>query len=142
MLLKENDDPVKQVYVELKRNCFEKNWANEVMRLRSRYDLPICDKEVECTGKTEWFKRAKGAIYRFPLNELNTTSKAARKTNMLPFHSNLKRQEYITSLHPKLFRLLFKAKLGMFDIKCNSKINIEITFCALSVLLLIRTCSI
>ena len=40
---------------------------------------------------------------------------------MLPFHSNLKCQEYITSLQPKLSRLLFKAKLGMFDIKCNPK---------------------
>ena len=49
---KENDDPVKQIYVELKRNSFEKNWANEVMELRSRYDLPLYDDEVECTGKT------------------------------------------------------------------------------------------
>ena len=40
---------------------------------------------------------------------------------MLPFHSNLKCQEYITSLHPKLSILLFKAKLGMFDIKYNFK---------------------
>ena len=49
ILQKENDDPAKQVYIELKRNCFEKNWANEVMRLRSRYGLSICDEEVECT---------------------------------------------------------------------------------------------
>ena len=37
ILQKENDDLVKQVYIELKCNCFEKNWANEVMGLRSRY---------------------------------------------------------------------------------------------------------
>ena len=102
ILQKENDDPVKQIYVELKRNCFEKNWANEMMGLRSRYGLPIYDEEVECTGKTEWCKKVKGAIYRFAPNELNTASKASYKTNMLPFHSNLKCQEYITSLHPKL----------------------------------------
>ena len=40
---------------------------------------------------------------------------------MLPFHGNLKCQEYITSLHPKLSRLLFKAKLGMFDAKYDFK---------------------
>ena len=40
---------------------------------------------------------------------------------MLPFYCNLKCQEYITDLRPKLSTLLFKAKLGMFDIKCNSK---------------------
>ena len=121
ILRKENDDPVKQIYVELKRNCFEKNWANEVMRLRSRYRPLIYDEEVECTVKTEWREMVKGAIYRFALNELNTACKASSKTNMLPFYSNLKCQEYITCLHPKLFRLLFKAKLGMFDIKCNFK---------------------
>ena len=72
ILQKENEDTVKQIYVELKRNCFEKNWANEVVGLRSRYGLPICDEEVECTGKTEWCKKVKRAIYRFALNELNT----------------------------------------------------------------------
>ena len=121
ILQKENDDPVKEIYVELKRNCFEKTWANEVMGLRSGYGLPICDEEVECTGKTEWCKKGKGAIYRFALNELNAACKLSSKTNMLPFDSSLKCQEYITSLHPKLSRLLFKAKLVMFDIKCNFK---------------------
>ena len=106
--LKENDDPVKQIFVELKRYCFEKGCANEMVGLRSRYGLPIYDEEVECTDKTEWREKVKGAIYRFALNELNTACKAS---NMLPFHSNLKRQEYITSLHRKLSRLLFKAKL-------------------------------
>ena len=99
------------------------------MGSRSRYGLPICDEEVEYTGKTEWCKKVKGAIYRFALNELNTTCKASSKTNMLRFHNNLKCQEYITSLHPKFSRSLFKAKLGMFDINdAISKINIEITF--------------
>ena len=113
--------PVKQIYVELKRNCFEKNWANEVMGLRSMYGIPICDEEVEYTGKAEWCKKVKGAIYCFALNQLNTACKASirSKTNVLPFHSNLKCQGYITSLHPKLSRLLFKAKLGIFDIKSN-----------------------
>ena len=54
--------------------------------------LSICDEEVECTGKTEWCKKVKGAIHR----ELNTVCKASSKTNMLPFHGNLKCQEYIT----------------------------------------------
>ena len=47
VLRKENDDPVKQIHVELKRKCFEKNWTNEVIGLRSRYGLPICDEEVQ-----------------------------------------------------------------------------------------------
>ena len=54
ILQKENDDPVRQVYLKLKRNCFEKNWTNEVMEVMHRYGLSTCDEEVECTGKTEW----------------------------------------------------------------------------------------
>ena len=83
ILQKENDDPLKQIYVELKHNCFEKNWANEVMGLRSRYGLPICDEEIECTGKTEWCKKVKCAIHCFVVNELNTASKACSKSNIL-----------------------------------------------------------
>ena len=81
ILQKENDEPIKQIYVELKRNCFAKNWANEMVGLRSRYGLPIRDEEVECTDKTEWFKKVKRAIYRFALNKLNTVCKASYKTN-------------------------------------------------------------
>ena len=88
------------------------------MGLRSRHGLPICDEEVECTAKTEKCKKVKGDVYRFAPNELNT---ACSKTNLLPLHGDLKCQEYITSLHPKLSRLLFIAKLRMFDIKCNFK---------------------
>ena len=75
-----------------------------MLGLRYKYGLPICDEEtceeVECTGKTEWCKNVKRAIYRFALNELNTACKASSKSEMLPFYSNLKCQEYITSLHP------------------------------------------
>ena len=86
ILQKEDDDPVKQMYVELKRNCFEKNWANEVMGLRSRYGLPICYEKVECTGKTQWCKKIKGAIYRFALNELNTACILSSKSDKTQVH--------------------------------------------------------
>ena len=68
------------------------------MGLRSRYGLPTCDEKVECTGKTVWCKKVKGAIYCFALNELNTAWKASSKTNILPFHSDLKCQEKIMVL--------------------------------------------
>ena len=79
----------------------------------------LCDEEVECTCKTEWCKKVKRTIYRFALNELNTACKANSESNLLPFYSNLKFQEYFTGLNPKLSRVIFKAKLGMFNIKCN-----------------------
>ena len=113
-----------------------------MMGSRSAYGLSICDEEVECTGKTEWCKEVKRAIYRFALNELNTACKACSKSNMLPFYSNLKCKECITSLRLRLSRLLFKAKLGMFNIKCNFKNKCRNNLCALSVLLLMKTYSI
>ena len=74
ILQKENDDPVKQVYLELKRNCFEKNWTNEMMEVMRRYGLSTCDEEVDCTGKTEWYNTVKHA-----LNELNAACRANGK---------------------------------------------------------------
>ena len=84
ILQKENDDPVKQVYLELKRNCFEKNWTNEIMEVMHRYSLSTCDGEVECTGKTEWYNKVKHAVYDHALNELNAACRANGKSNMLP----------------------------------------------------------
>ena len=78
-------------------------------------------KRLSVQVRPNGIKKVKGAIHRFALNELSTACKVSSKTDMLPSHSNLKCQEYIASLHPKLFRLFFKAKLGMFDIKYNFK---------------------
>ena len=57
ILQKENVDPVKQIYKELKHNCLEKNWAHEVMGLRSRCGLLMCNEETECTCKMNGVKR-------------------------------------------------------------------------------------
>ena len=50
ILQKENDDSVKQVYLELKQNCFEKNWTNEVKEVMHRYGLSTYDEKVESGG--------------------------------------------------------------------------------------------
>ena len=57
ILQKENDDPVKQVYLELKRNCFEKNWTNEIMEVMHRYGLSTCDEEVSALEKLSGITR-------------------------------------------------------------------------------------
>ena len=121
ILQKENDDPVKQVYLELKRNCFEKNWTNEIMEVMHRYGLSTCDEEVECTGKTEWYNKVKRAVYDHALNELNAACGANGKSNILPTYCHWKCQNYVTKLHPTLARMVFRARLGMYDIKCNFK---------------------
>ena len=142
ILQKDNDNPVKQIYVELKRNCFEKNWANKVMELRSRYGPPICDEEVECTSKTEWCKKVMHASYRFALNELNANCKASSKSNMLPFLViwSVKSILLVYTLSFPDYSSRQKQESSISN--AISKINIEITFGVVSVLLLMRACSI
>ena len=115
-----NTDPVRQVYLEMKAHQLVRNWANEVMDARMKYGLPDCDQDTECTGKTEWYKKVKHAICSYALKELNSASNANKKSNMI-CHKVLEYQDYVTSIDPKLAKTLFKARLRMFDIKYNFK---------------------
>ena len=54
---KENDDPVKQIYVQLKRNCFEKNWANEMMWLRPGMVFPYVMRRLSVQVRLNGVKR-------------------------------------------------------------------------------------
>ena len=85
------------------------------------YGLSTCDEEDECTGKTEWYNNVKSAVYDHALNELNAACRANGKSNMLPTYCHWKCQNYVTKLQPTLTRIIFRAQLGMYDIKCNFK---------------------
>ena len=91
------------------------------MEMMHRYGLSTCDEEVECTGKTEWYNKVMYAVYDHALNELNAACRANRKSNMVPTYCHWKCQNYVTKLHPTLARIVFRARLGMYDIKCNFK---------------------
>ena len=54
ILQKNSDDPVRMVYTEMLKYPFEKNLANDVMKLRRKYVLSIDDASVDTTGMNGW----------------------------------------------------------------------------------------
>ena len=48
------DDPVLKLYKKQNKLPFEKNWANEVSRLRERYNIMLKDFEIKQIKKEKW----------------------------------------------------------------------------------------
>ena len=120
ILQKGHDDPIRMVYNEMLDHLCENNWANEVMGLCLRYGLSIDDWYVETTGINEWKHTLKSAVWNYTFLLLTSQCKENRKN--LCFEQYLQ-SEYLTSLPPLRARLVFKARLKMYDVKDNFKIK-------------------
>ena len=112
---KSHDDPVRMVYNETLKYPCENNWANEVMGLRIRYGLSTDDWYVETTGINEWKHTVKYAVRNYALKKIRKLKISVLKKFL---HS-----EYLTSLPPLLARLVFKARLRIYDVKDNFQIK-------------------
>ena len=53
ILQKNDDDPVRMVYIKMLKYPFEENWGNDVMKLRHKYGLSMDDSSVETTGMNQ-----------------------------------------------------------------------------------------
>ena len=102
----------------------ENNWANEVMGLRIRYGLSTDDWYVETTSINEWKHTVTYAVRNYAFRLLKSHCKENKKTKNLCFEKYLQ-SKYLTSLPPLLARLVFKARLRMYDVKNNFKIIIN-----------------
>ena len=54
ILDKKNDDPVQLCYREMLTFSEEVNWANDVIGLRKKYNLPLHDDNVKNMGVKDW----------------------------------------------------------------------------------------
>ena len=120
ILQKNNDDPVRMVYTEMLKYPFEENWANDVMKLRCKYGLCMDDASVETTGMNEWKYLIKSSVKNYALRCLTKPCSENKKTQHLEF-DKLNESPYLTALSPQTARIIFKARLGVFDIKVNFK---------------------
>ena len=99
LILKE-DDPVLKLYKEQNKLPFEKNWANEVSRLREHYNIMLRDSEIKQIKKEKWRTLIKEKIVAKTFHELKdiylywTKLKLKTKTKNLTYKS-FKRQQYI-----------------------------------------------
>ena len=68
----------------------------------------------------DWKSFVKSAIYKEAFMELQIECSYNKKTSHIS-HEHFQASDYLTSLPPKLAKLVFKAKTGMLDIKANVK---------------------
>ena len=122
ILQKSRDDPVRMVYNEMLKYPCENNWANEVMGLHIRYGLSTDDWYVETTGINEWKHAVKHAVRNYAFQLLKSQCKENKKTKNLCFEKYFQ-SKYLTSLPPLLARLVFTARLRMYDVKNNFKVK-------------------
>ena len=64
ILDRQNDDPVKMIYHEMLNYRAERNWANNVHELRSKYSLPLIDENVCNITYDTWKRMVKDRIKR------------------------------------------------------------------------------
>ena len=94
------------------------NWANFVLNLLCKYNLPLNEENIKVMSKDQWrsFVNEKIRSYAFDTLVIQLNS----KTN----HLNYKKfcqQFYITECDSQIAHVIFKARTRMFDIRTNFK---------------------
>ena len=120
ILDREYDDPVHMVYHEMLKYKEEINWANDVIGLRKKYNLPLSDENIKNMQMNDWKSFIKSVIYKEAFMELQIECSYNKKTGHISYE-HFQTCDYLTSLPPKQAKLIFKAKTGMLDIKVNFK---------------------
>ena len=90
------------------------------MKLRRKYGLSVDDASVETTGMNEWKYLIKSSVKNCVLRCLTKACNESQKTHLLKF-DKLNESPYLTALSPQTAGIIFKARLGVFDIKVNFK---------------------
>ena len=121
ILDKKNDDPVQLCYREMLTFSEEVNWANDVIGLRKKYNLPLHDDNVKNMGVKDWkwIVKRERLFWNYRLNAIPIRRLVISLTNILA-------QVILLKLSPELARLVFKAKTRIFDIKVITRRSIEV----------------
>ena len=120
VLDKEKGDPVYQVYDNMTKYQYENNWAKCVITLRERYDLPLNDQNIRNMSKFQWKKFVNERIRSFAFDFLLIRCQMNSKTKHLKYEKFVQ-ASYLTRLSPQIARMIFRARVKMYDIKVNFK---------------------
>ena len=93
-----------------------------MMCLRIRYGMSTDDWYVETTGINEWKHIVKYAVRNYAFRLLKNHCQENKRTKNLCFEKYLQ-SKYLTSLPLLIARLVFKARLIMYDVKNNFKMK-------------------
>ena len=108
------------VYHEMLKYTKEVNWADAVIGLRKKYNLPLGDENIKNMQMNDWQSFVKSVIYKEAFMELQIKCFYNKKTTHIS-HEHFQTCDYLTSLPSNQAKLVFKAKTGMLDIKANFK---------------------
>ena len=98
----------------------EENWANNILDLRRKYNLPLKDESIGNMSKPVGKSIVKRQIQYYVFNCLLESCQSNRKTALLRYNK-FKSVDYLTKLDPEIARVLIKARLRMFEVKVNFK---------------------
>ena len=124
------DDPVKAVYSQQLQYEYERNWANEIKELRTKYGIKETDEEILALTKAKWKFMVKRKIHEYVLQTLNNNLSNLKHCNVRTYEQ-MKQQEYLTLLSPAQARAIFQIRTGVYDIKACRKYKYEDMNCRL-----------
>ena len=121
ILDRENDDPIEMSYHEMLKYQAERNGANNFHEPRGKYNIPLNDENVCNLTYAMWKKWYMiGSVYVALFSSLTDMCSANKKTCLLSYDKLIK-APYLTSLKPEIARMVFRARVGIYDIKENLK---------------------
>jgi hypothetical protein len=120
-LSQDDDDPIKMVYVEELKFPTAMNWANEVRKLREKYEITETDEEIPSYTKERWKGIVKSKVNPYALEILNKEMGEQKHGQMLEPYNKLKAQTYLKTLQPPKSRKLFHVRAGVLDVKAVRK---------------------
>ena len=65
---RDQNDPVYQLYQGMLKYSSEKNWANNILDLRRKYNLPLKDENISSMSKPVWKSIVKRQIQYYVFN--------------------------------------------------------------------------
>ena len=116
ILDRENDDLIKMSYHEMLKYQAERNWANNVHELRGKYNLPLNDENVCNLTYAMWKKMIHDRVKYVAFSSLTEMCSANKKICLLSYDKLIK-APYLTSFKPEIARMVFRARVGIYDIK-------------------------
>ena len=111
-----HDDPVYQLYANMKSLPAEANWYNEVQVLADIYSIDITDESLISVSKDTYKKNVRHNIEEFAFNQLLTDNKLQSKTKNLVY-TGLNLQPYLEILYPSQARTLLVCLAKCLKIK-------------------------
>ena len=95
----------------------DENWANEVKRLRSTYQITETDAEIATVPKSEWKDKIANTIKTEVIRSLNEEKNNLSKSSVFPDAVTLQPSKYLYHFTVNHACLLFRVRCRIADIK-------------------------